>query len=133
MTTERQIIEKQKELSLIKDKYIKWLENKWFSKHDVLFGTGKFILKMVEIESNIFALENELEQEPELTAEEWLNKNISLKSHQIREFRGDRLAEILEQYARQKPDLREILTEFSLMINTNLSGDKLITFGDVDE
>ena len=38
MTMERQIIEKQKELSLIKDKYIKWLENKWFSKHDVLFG-----------------------------------------------------------------------------------------------
>ena len=37
-----------------------------------------------------------------MTAEEWIKENICMDVHEIREFRGDRIAELMEQYAKEK-------------------------------
>ena len=36
--------------------------------------------------------------------EKWIKENICMDSHEIREFRGDRIAELMEQYASTKAE-----------------------------
>ena len=35
------------------------------------------------------------------TAEEWIEENICMAPDEIREFRGDRIAELMESYAKE--------------------------------
>jgi len=36
--------------------------------------------------------------------EKWIKENICMDSHEIREFRGDRIAELMKQYASTKAE-----------------------------
>ena len=112
MTTERQIIEKQKEL-------IRYLK------------AGLKLPYSNRFESEIAALEKELEQEPELTAEEILQflSDKMFEDKIVHDYKDGKFdyrrinewflsqAEAIDQYARQEPDLREELLRYKIWEN----------------